>query len=685
MVSAAILMSLTLVGCEREKNGERAISPATPKTPESAISAIQKAAEDGDVMSQFELAKKYGLGEGVELDQAKAFGWFLKAAEGGNVDAMVAVALRLEDGEGTKPDAKRARSWWRKAAELGNARAAYECANELGYTSRRSVLIWDSGTETSRKNAALYLDWLTKSSDQGYLRAKHDLAMTYFLGATESGAVLIPQNPEKGLQLLREAADAGYWNSIWAMAVLYQAGFANIKPDKAESEKYWTSLLKQSGTEVHLNIAWLYNEESRNTYRTGQNKYRGKNLTFEESNEIAHEWFTKAAEQNNRVAIRELGRQFRSGRGAWKDEQKAYEYLKRAAEMGDYEAMRVLAFSLIQGEGVAKNYAEAYQWLSRAARDKDESKYSRVHSVRNALGALHEFGWGVDKDLVIAYAWYNLAAAGGDEKAKQNLVRVEKSLKASDVREAQSLSAEWKTTSQMTRSQSPPSERATTTDSQGQAGGNGKLLKVVSSGSGFFISQHGDILTNHHVVKDCKELRIPAENVVAKVVVADPTNDLALLKSELTGRSSVQFPTSDDLSQGEEVFVFGFPLDGYLPAAGNITPGIVSALAGPGNNSGLVQITAPVQPGNSGGPLFNKTGRVIGVVVGKADAIKIAKLTGDIPQNINFAIAPRLVKSFLDGNGVAYQKSSDWLAVGKGSVAIAEQARRSTIKLECWR
>ena len=115
---------------------------------------------------------------------------------------------------------------------------------------------------------------------------------------------------------------------------------------------------------------------------------------------------------------------------------------------------------------------------------------------------------------------------------------------------------------------------------------------------------------------------------------------------------AVQFPDSDDIKQGEEIFVFGFPLDGYLPSAGNITPGIISALAGPGNNSSLVQMTAPVQPGNSGGPLLNKKGKVVGVVVGKANAIKIAKVTGDIPQNINFAIAPRTVKSFLDGNRV---------------------------------
>lgn len=92
-----------------------------------------------------------------------------------------------------------------------------------------------------------------------------------------------------------------------------------------------------------------------------------------------------------------------------------------------------------------------------------------------------------------------------------------------------------------------------------------------------------------------------------------------------------------------------------------------------------------MQPGNSGGPLLNKKGKVVGIVVGKADAIKIAKVTGDIPQNVNFAIALRTIKSFLDGNGVEYQKKGDVFALDKDTVEIAGDSRKSTIKIECWR
>jgi S1-C subfamily serine protease len=206
-----------------------------------------------------------------------------------------------------------------------------------------------------------------------------------------------------------------------------------------------------------------------------------------------------------------------------------------------------------------------------------------------------------------------------------------------------------------------------------------------SVGSGFFISEDGYILTNNHVAGDCTEIHVPSENKVARIVVADVQNDLAVIKLDVSGERALTFPEGDAIRQGEDIYVFGFPLEGYLPAAGNFTPGMVAALAGPGNNASLVQITAPVQPGNSGGPVMDDKGHVVGVVVGKADAIKIAKVTGDIPQNINFAIAPQTIQAFLAGNRIAFSKGSALFSFNKKTVEIAELARRATVKIECWR
>ena len=370
---------------------------------------------------------------------------------------------------------------------------------------------------------------------------------------------------------------------------------------------------------------------------------------------------------------------YRDGHGAWGNDAKAMEYFQEAAELGNYLSMEALGFAFLEGKGVPRDFAEAHKWLLRAANENSTSLFSEVHKVRNALGVQYEYGWGPDKDIILAYAWYNIASVGNYPKAKQNLARVEKSMKIEDIKEAQGLSREWKPGKPLVRSSVTQGGSPATADSSGRG------LKKASVGTGFYISSNGNILTNNHVIDGCVEIRLPAENAVAKLVVSDQSNDLALAKLDAKGKASVTFSDSDSMKQGEEVFVFGFPLDGYLPSAGNITPGLVSALAGPNNNSSLVQITAPVQPGNSGGPLFNRKGKVVGMIVGKADAIKIARATGDIPQNINFAIAPGTVKAFLDGNRIEYSKGNDTFAFSKDSVAIAESARNSSVKIECWR
>ena len=86
----------------------------------------------------------------------------------------------------------------------------------------------------------------------------------------------------------------------------------------------------------------------------------------------------------------------------------------------------------------------------------------------------------------------------------------------------------------------------------------------------------------------------------------------------------------------------------------NVTRGNVSSLLGLMNDPRYLQISAPVQPGNSGGPLVDLAGRVVGVVTAKLNAVAIADATGDIPQSINFAIRPDTVTTFLDKNGVDY-------------------------------
>jgi hypothetical protein len=199
------------------------------------------------------------------------------------------------------------------------------------------------------------------------------------------------------------------------------------------------------------------------------------------------------------------------------------------------------------------------------------------------------------------------------------------------------------------------------------------------------VSEQGHLLTNRHVVAPCAQVRLAGSDKPLKVLPQDAANDLALLKMADRPAAVATFRRSNNLRQGESIAVYGYPLEGALAAGGSLSPGVVSALAGLGNNTSQIQITAPVQPGNSGGPVLDSKGQVVGVVVQKLDAVKVAKLTGDVPQNVNFAINEGTARAFLDGNQVSYKTGAWWQFWGKDLEDVATEARRYTVVLECWR
>lgn len=89
---------------------------------------------------------------------------------------------------------------------------------------------------------------------------------------------------------------------------------------------------------------------------------------------------------------------------------------------------------------------------------------------------------------------------------------------------------------------------------------------------------------------------------------------------------------------GDHVFTVGFPAAAFLGTEPKYTDGSVSALSGPGNEATLIQMTVPVQPGNSGGPLLNDEGQIVGVVTSTAALLAFLEGTGTLPQNVNWAV-----------------------------------------------
>ena len=662
---------------------------------------LERAAESGDVKSQLAIADRYSAGQGTPRNLSQACKWFERAATSGEVKGMTRAAWCYSGNHGIPRDSDRAIQWWQRAAEKGSPKGEFEFGRAHVSLERNGLRIW---TDQPKKVADEFVLWETRAADQNYAPAMHYLGMTYLLGVEpapadgglpQSKEELIHPDMEKGIALLKRSADSGYFRSQWALAVLYQAGYRAIKPDKGLSDKYWKLLSEQTSVETAYEIGLLYSVYDEKNYTPGKNKYQGRQLSYQETNQIAREWFEKAAAQTDSTytkggmsqpaSLYQLGFMYRDGRGTVRDAHKAFGYFKRAAELDYFRSKEEVSRAYYQGSGVVRDYSEALKWLLAAANENETGPNSSVHRLRNAVGFVYEKGVGAAKDPVLAYAWYNVASAGGNADAQQNATRLESILSPDQLKDAQTLSSNWSPGLEMRRSATRVAAAAS--DKQGSssdASAESKLARQ-SVGSGFFISPDGFILTNNHVIADCGEIRVPSESKVARTVVADAPNDLAVIKLDVSNKRSLTFPSGEGIQQGEDVYVFGFPLEGFLPASGNFTPGMVAALAGPGNNSSLVQITAPVQPGNSGGPVVDIKGHVVGVVVGKADALKIAKATGDIPQNINFSIAPQTIQAFLGGNRIRFEKDSTLFRFNKSAVEIAELARAATVKVECWR
>ena len=225
-----------------------------------------------------------------------------------------------------------------------------------------------------------------------------------------------------------------------------------------------------------------------------------------------------------------------------------------------------------------------------------------------------------------------------------------------------------------------PEPPAAGPDARGAAGQTGE---TAFSGTGFCVHPDGYVLTNHHVIEGARDIlaRSPRQRCALEPVFADPTNDLALLRAAAPLAGVAAFRDGPQARLGEAVIVVGYPLGGLLGSGPQVTTGNVSSLIGPGDDTRALQFTAPTQSGNSGGPLLDGDGIVVGVVSSKLNVVRIHEMTGDIPQNVNFAIKAALARSFLEAAGVDYQSRSPRAA--RAAADIAAEARDFVVKIEC--
>jgi len=229
--------------------------------------------------------------------------------------------------------------------------------------------------------------------------------------------------------------------------------------------------------------------------------------------------------------------------------------------------------------------------------------------------------------------------------------------------------------------------------------------KSATSGSGFFISKLGHVITNQHIVSDCGKVTVgdnAQKQVTANVLETDRRNDLALLRISSMQMASAETKTliqklgikvvplatdglmrSEDVELGEDVLVAGYPYGEVFSNTIKVTKGIVSANRGLGDDSSQFQIDAAVQPGNSGGPIYDENGNIVGVVVSQLNKMKFAKATGSMPENVNFGIKASTVRQFLNASGLPtkWSKRSKSMSTRE----LAKIAKSQTVMVICHR
>ena len=211
--------------------------------------------------------------------------------------------------------------------------------------------------------------------------------------------------------------------------------------------------------------------------------------------------------------------------------------------------------------------------------------------------------------------------------------------------------------------------------------------RQVSTGSGFIVAPDR-VMTNEHVVHACNRvlLRTPDGRWLAATPPArvDAGLDLAVLVVPGLPGPVLPFRAGPAVRRGEGVVAYGFPLAGLLSSDPKLTRGEVNGLAGLQDNRNQIQISAAVQPGNSGGPLLDMQGHVVGIVVSKLNAQRVAERTGDIAQNVNFAVRGEAALRFLQGAQVT-PRTSPSEGAERSAVDVGEIAHRATMFIRCER
>lgn len=452
--------------------------------------------------------------------------------------------------------------------------------------------------------------WYTKAAEQGSAKAQYELGRLYEIGAGTIKDYL------QAFQFYAQAAVQEHPKAQYSLALLYSKGLG-VGRDYPEAVTWFTKAANKGLADAQYQLGFMY--------------YKG--LGVDQDDLQAEKWLLKAAMQNNAKAQYQLGLLYCKDRGDEKphDYKEAVKWFSKAGAAGHVEAQYLLGVMYCRAEGVPQDYKTAAKWFIKAAAQGS----SRAQLV---LGACYWNGKGVDVDYAESLKWMSLASMNGDKDAKWLKKELREKMTPAQIEEA---------TRRINKVTKLKGYVAKKDDSQKEDEQNTANQEITSTG--FFISSDGHILTAYHAVGSLETVQVlyNQKKYSAKVVSKNESIDAAILK--IDGDKFPYLPVSSDNSvqTGDFVFTMGYPQISLQGTEPKFTEGSISALSGTGDNPQFFQISVPVQPGNSGGPLINDKGEVIGLIVARLNDMSSLLTTGAVPQNVNYALKSSLILSFL--------------------------------------
>ena len=550
-----------------------------------------------------------------------------------------------------------------KPAEQGYAPAQ----NDLAIIYIR---IWEApalrGEESLNTDLlSIALSWFREAAEQNNATAQFNLGSTY----AQKAAALERGGPSQNLIELYQEVESWY----------EKAAEQNYAPAQFHlSLMMYEEGLSGSTTDLKKAVA-MYKKAAIGNFETGTSKKQGYALAQHQLAVMYHlgngvsqnigkaaKWYQMAAEQGLAQSQYHLGLLYHLGTGVHKDLKKAEKWYQKAATKGFAYAQHNLAVMYDIGGELPDNPEMAWRLFFAAAQ--------QGHALAQvSVGSAFEKGLGgALQDCWEAYYWYSLAARDEsrlNEAEDNNLVpkvaarreKVARMLTNTEKYEIQKQVERW------------------------------VPKRLHASGTGFYVNPTY-VLTNAHVVRwknnngdlvnKFDELRINFRKVEENSGAVDPEVDLALLVDTCENTDIVAEFRSEPVNYGEDIAVFGYPLSGVLSYRGNGTSGIVSALTTRVNSpqpENRFQHTAPIQRGNSGGPVFDAAGNVVGVVVSTLNPIRVPN------QNVNFAIKFDVVEDFLRKNGIAdYEDPIPVLTSKLDRQEIYNKAQKFTVPVLCF-